>query len=76
NGAPIHKRLATLLTTREAEVAALAAQGSTNRAIAAALGLSERTVDHHCESIFGKLGIRSRWQLSAALAEVSPSGEA
>jgi DNA-binding CsgD family transcriptional regulator/tetratricopeptide (TPR) repeat protein len=68
--APVHKRLATLLTPREAEVARLAAQGSTNRAIAATLGLSERTVQHHCESIFGKLGIRSRWQLAPALTNV------
>ena len=30
-----------------------------------ALDLSERTVHRHCESIFGKLGIRSRWQLGS-----------
>jgi DNA-binding CsgD family transcriptional regulator len=66
-GAPIDKRLATALTPREAEVARLAARGSPNRAIATALGLSERTVHHHCEAIFSKLGIRSRWQLAPAL---------
>ncbi len=68
-GTPIHKRLATALTPRESEVARLAARGTTNRAIAAALGLSERTVHHHCESIFSKLAIRSRWQLAPALGE-------
>jgi len=66
-GTPIHKRLATVLTPRESEVARLAARGETNRAIATTLGLSERTVHHHCESIFSKLGIRSRWQLLPAL---------
>ena len=64
NGSPVHKKLATMLTPREAEVARLAANGAANRAIAARLKISERTVQHHCESIFAKLGIRSRWQLT------------
>lgn len=66
-GIPIDKRLAAELTPREAEVAELVAKGQANRAIAATLGLSERTVHRHCESIFGKLGIRSRWQLAGAI---------
>jgi DNA-binding CsgD family transcriptional regulator len=69
-GAPVPRRLATQLTRREQEVAQLAAGGMTNRSIATALRLSERTVHHHCESIFGKLGIHSRWQLASALAPV------
>jgi DNA-binding CsgD family transcriptional regulator/tetratricopeptide (TPR) repeat protein len=64
NGTPIHKKLATMLTPREDEVARLAAGGAGNRTIAARLGISERTVHHHCESIFAKLGVRSRWQLT------------
>lgn len=75
NGTPVPRRLATHLTAREREVADLAAGGITNRAIAAQLRLSERTVHHHCESIFGKLGIRSRWQLVSALADVSAPPE-
>lgn len=67
SGTPIHKRLATALTARESEVARLAAGGASNRAIATALAVSDRTVHHHCEAIFSKLGIRSRWQLPAAL---------
>ena len=63
-GAPIGRRLAAPLSPRESQVAQLAAGGSTNKSIAVALHLSERTVHRHCESIFGKLGIRSRWQLS------------
>jgi DNA-binding NarL/FixJ family response regulator len=57
----------TELTARELEVARLAANGLSNRAIAETLDVSERTVHRHCESIFGKLGIHSRWQLSGAL---------
>ena len=36
------------------------AGGSTNRAIAGALGISERTVDRHVSNIFTKLGVSSR----------------
>lgn len=68
SGTPIPKRLATNLTPREMEVARLVADGHTNREIATALALSERTVHRHCESIFGKLGIRSRWQVLAAIS--------
>jgi DNA-binding NarL/FixJ family response regulator len=70
-GGPLPRRMATELTSREREVAELAARGATDRAIALALGMSERTVQCHCRAIFGKLGIRSRWQLSAVLAETT-----
>jgi DNA-binding CsgD family transcriptional regulator len=48
------------LTARELEVLALVAGGRTNRAIAAELVLSERTVDRHVSNIFAKLGVPSR----------------
>ena len=38
----------------------LVAAGETNRAIAAELVLSERTVDRHVSNIFAKLGVSSR----------------
>ena len=38
----------------------LVAAGKTNRAIAAALVISERTVDRHVSNIFAKLGVSSR----------------
>ncbi|HEX3458967.1 MAG TPA: LuxR C-terminal-related transcriptional regulator [Candidatus Baltobacteraceae bacterium] len=63
--APPIRHRSTELTPREFEVARLAAKGLANRAIAETLQVSERTVHRHCESIFGKLGIHSRWQLSA-----------
>jgi DNA-binding CsgD family transcriptional regulator len=48
------------LTTRELEVLRLVTEGSTNAAVAARLGLSRRTVDHHLRAIYGKLGVSSR----------------
>lgn len=53
------------LTPREREVLALVATGRTNRAIAEALTISEKTVARHVANIFGKLGLTSR---SAATA--------
>jgi non-specific serine/threonine protein kinase len=52
-------------TRREREVAALIAQGRTNRQIAAALGISPRTADRHVENITTKLGFHCRAQIAA-----------
>jgi predicted ATPase/DNA-binding CsgD family transcriptional regulator len=57
------------LTARERQVAALVAQGMTNREIASRLVVSKRTVDAHVEHILAKLGFSSRVQV-AALAPV------
>jgi DNA-binding CsgD family transcriptional regulator len=56
------------LTPGEERVAALVAEGRTNREVAAALFLSERTVEGHLSRVFGKLGVRSRTELARALA--------
>ena len=48
------------LTARELEVLRLVAAGKTNRAIAADLFLSEKTVARHVSNIFTKLGVSSR----------------
>ena len=48
------------LTLRELQVLRLVAAGRTNKAIAAELVLSERTVDRHVSNIFTKLGVSSR----------------
>jgi DNA-binding NarL/FixJ family response regulator len=45
------------LTSREREVLGLMAEGRTNRSIAEALFLSERAVERHITSIFGKLDL-------------------
>ena len=49
-----------VLTTREAQVLRLVATGMTNRAVAAELFLSEKTVARHVSNIFTKLGVSSR----------------
>jgi DNA-binding CsgD family transcriptional regulator len=48
------------LSGREAEVLRHIAAGSTNREIAEALGISERTVDRHVSNIYTKLDVSSR----------------
>ena len=57
------------LTPSERRVAEMAAQGPTNREIAQALFVTQRTVEVHLTSIYRKLGISSRSQLAAALAK-------
>ena len=55
------------LTRREKEVAALVAQGLTNRQIASELVLSEHTVHHHVTNVLKKLDLRSREQVASRL---------
>jgi DNA-binding CsgD family transcriptional regulator len=55
------------LTPAEERVAALVAEGKTNKEVGAALFLSDRTVEGHLAHIFGKLGIRHRAELAGAL---------
>jgi DNA-binding NarL/FixJ family response regulator len=49
-----------VLTAREVEVLRLVASGKTNRAVATALGLSEKTVARHISNILTKIGAPSR----------------
>jgi DNA-binding CsgD family transcriptional regulator len=55
------------LTPAEQRVADLVAEGKTNREVAAALFLGERTVASHLTHIYAKLGIRSRTELARKL---------
>jgi DNA-binding CsgD family transcriptional regulator len=55
------------LSRREREVARLAADGRTNRQIAAELFLSPRTVETHMSHALRKLGLRSRDDLEQGL---------
>jgi DNA-binding CsgD family transcriptional regulator/tetratricopeptide (TPR) repeat protein len=57
------------LTPSERRVAEMAAAGPTNREIAQALFVTQRTVEVHLTSIYRKLAIKSRSQLAAALAQ-------
>lgn len=59
----------TTLTPREREVATLVARGLTNKEIGSKLVISERTADTHVSNVLAKLGLRSRAQLAAWVAE-------
>ena len=66
---PDASRAAHALSPRELEVLRLLASGDTNKAIAAALVLSERTVDRHVSNIYAKLGVSSRAAATARAYE-------
>jgi pimeloyl-ACP methyl ester carboxylesterase/DNA-binding CsgD family transcriptional regulator len=61
----LRRSVATNLTPRQTEVAALVAQGLTNRDLAERLGISERSAESHLERIRLRLGFRSRSQVAA-----------
>ena len=63
------KRAYDGLTRREREVAVLIAQGKSNRDIAGALIVSERTAATHVSNILNKLGFTSRAQIAAWAVE-------
>jgi DNA-binding NarL/FixJ family response regulator len=52
------------LTDRETEVVRMIAEGASGREIAAALGVSEKTVEHHRSNVLEKLGLRDRVALT------------
>ena len=53
-----------VLSPRETEIAQLVADGLTNRQIAAAAHISERTVESHVQHILAKLGFTRRSQIA------------
>lgn len=61
------------LTETEQRVAALVAQGRTNREVASALFVTENTVQSHVRHIFQKLSVRSRTELAALLGSTPAS---
>ena len=52
------------LTPRQRRLVRALLAGSTNREIAARLGLQEQTVKNQLSVIYGKLGVRNRLQLA------------
>jgi DNA-binding NarL/FixJ family response regulator len=62
---PAAPRAAGGLSARELQVLALVAAGNSNRAIAAELFLSEKTVERHVSNILTKLGVGSRTAAAA-----------
>lgn len=64
----------TALSSREREIADHITLGETNREVAAALFLSEKTVGSHLARIYDKLGVHSRAALAAMVArEADPT---
>ena len=57
------------LTARERAVAALIAQGKSNREIAETLVLSERTIEGHVSNVLNRLGFTARTQIAAWVVE-------
>jgi DNA-binding NarL/FixJ family response regulator len=61
------------LTSRELEILQLMLEGYTNKAIAAAIFISEKTVEFHLDNIYTKIGVRTRlmagvWALHQGIA--------
>jgi len=63
------RRTTTSLSEREREVLRLVAEGQPTKQVARSLGITERTVKFHVNSIFHKLGAESRAQAVALAAQ-------
>jgi RNA polymerase sigma factor (sigma-70 family) len=59
----LQEKMATL-TVREQEVLALALAGNSNKEIATRLGISFRTVEHHCSRILLRTGTDNLFKLA------------
>lgn len=60
------------LSPQEQKVLAFVAEGKTNKEIAAAMDLSDKTVGHYLENIFQKLNVSRRSQAAALFARRNP----
>ncbi|MFN8192736.1 MAG: alpha/beta fold hydrolase [Nocardioidaceae bacterium] len=69
----LRRRAAASLTARQMEVAALVAEGMSNREIGERLVITERSAESHVERIRLRLGFRSRAQIAAWYAARSAS---
>jgi DNA-binding NarL/FixJ family response regulator len=72
--APADRAVEVMLTPRELDVARLVAGGGTNRRIAQALNVSVKTVEKSLSSIYEKLAITSRSQLTARIIAEDSKG--
>jgi pimeloyl-ACP methyl ester carboxylesterase/DNA-binding CsgD family transcriptional regulator len=69
---PLRRSVPTGLTARQTEVAALVAEGLTNRQLAERLSITERSAESHVERIRLRLGFRSRSQVAAWYVATGP----
>jgi two-component system, NarL family, nitrate/nitrite response regulator NarL len=67
-------KLLASLSVRELEVAGMIRQGESNKRIALAMNISERTVKAHLSSIFRKLNVDDRLHLAILLKEIDHRG--
>ena len=63
-------KMVASLSVREREVANMIRQGESNKRIASAMNISERTVKAHLSSIFRKLSVDDRLRLAILLKEI------
>jgi DNA-binding NarL/FixJ family response regulator len=63
------RRRASPLTAREQEVAVLVGRGYSNRRIAEALVIAEKTAEVHARNVREKLGLDTRAQIAAWVAQ-------
>ena len=62
--------MAEFLTPQETQVASLVAKGATNKEVAAALFLSQKTVEYHLSKLFQKMQVGSRKELAQRFERV------
>ena len=67
--------MAAARADRQLQVAALVAEGLTNRQIAERLGIQERSAEGHLERIRQRLGVSSRAQVAAWWARRADASE-
>jgi DNA-binding CsgD family transcriptional regulator len=63
------------LTRRERETLHHLLVGRLEKQVAAAMGLSERTLHHHVSALFQKFGVQSRAELMALFLRTTPSAD-
>ena len=67
-----------VLTAQEVQVALVVAEGATNKAAAAALYVSPKTIEYHLSQVYRRVGIHSRSELARLVARdrATPSARA
>jgi pimeloyl-ACP methyl ester carboxylesterase len=72
---PLEREIELSVTPRQLEVAALVAKGWSNREIAEALVITERSAESHVERMRTRLGFRSRAQVAAWYVATHPTAD-